>query len=230
MPVALGGSRTRAPTRTSTPPPATPAEPTVGTRIKAILDDRGETISWLAERAEVSISSLSLLTRGIVRSPRVVTLRKIADALGVQPGVLAGMPDWRDGSHPIEGALFVPLVRLPVKGDGRQQELGEMIPVPRSLLVGRDRLFAAVVDAGGLSPHIVIGDRVIFDPDATPTDGDVVLVSYRGVALAGWYSERDDQPARVDLADDTWLPLPDAQIAGVILHKVSTPPRRPSRR
>jgi transcriptional regulator with XRE-family HTH domain len=230
MSVALGGSRTNAPGRGSTDARAAPDQPTVGTRIKAILDDRGETISWLAERADVSISSLSLLTRGIVRSPRVVTLRKIADALGVQPGVLAGMPDWRDGSHPIEGALFVPLVRLPVRADGRQQGLGEMIPVPRSLLEGRERLFAAIVDAGGLSPHIVIGDRVIFDPDAAPEDGDVVLVSYRGVTLAGWYSEHDDRPPRVDLADNSWLPLPDAQIAGVILHKVSTPPRRPSKR
>jgi transcriptional regulator with XRE-family HTH domain len=228
MPAAVGGSRAsaRVPEITAS---AAPGPPSVGARIKAILADRHETISWLAERADVSISSLSLLTRGIVKSPRVDTLRKIADALGVEPGILAGMPNWYSGANAIEGALFVPVVRLPVKRDGgRQHEVGPMIPVPRSLLVGRDRLLATVVDGGGMSPHIVIGDLVIFDPDAAPVDGDVVLVYHRDVTLAGWYVEHRPFPPRVDLADGTWLSLDDTEVAGVILHKVSTPPRRPS--
>jgi transcriptional regulator with XRE-family HTH domain len=233
MVMALGG-----PSRSAHPPPIPQVdedadagvEPRLlGKRIKNILRDRRETNAWLAERADLSVSTISLLTRGIIKSPRVGTLRKIADALGVEPGILAGMPDWRSGANTIEGALLVPVVRLPVRHDGRrQQELGEMIPVPRSLLVGRDRLFAAIVDGGGMSPHIIIGDRVIFDPDATPIDGDVVLVQHRGVTLAGWYVAHQRVPARVDLADGTWLSLDEAQVQGVILHKVSTPPRRPS--
>jgi transcriptional regulator with XRE-family HTH domain len=54
-----------------------------GHRIKAEIDRRGWSLGKLALLAGVDKGYLSQLTRGMVANPGHVTLRKIADGLGV---------------------------------------------------------------------------------------------------------------------------------------------------
>src|SRR4030095_14026211 len=71
----------------------------IGGRLLTILRERGISLADLAAKADVSASALSLLTRGLIRYPRIDTLRKITDALAISPGELTGSPDLLAGGR-----------------------------------------------------------------------------------------------------------------------------------
>lgn len=56
--------------------------------LDAVLDDRGMTLTELADRVGISIVNLSKLKNGHVRAIRFGTLTAICDALSCQPGDL----------------------------------------------------------------------------------------------------------------------------------------------
>jgi len=56
----------------------------IGDRLKALRKSRGLTLQQLADRADLSISSLSQTERGLV-SPTVRTIYSVCQALGVSP-------------------------------------------------------------------------------------------------------------------------------------------------
>jgi DNA-binding Xre family transcriptional regulator len=202
-----------------------PESELIGRRLRAILDDRALSLAWLSGRSNVSPSALSLLTRGLIQYPRVSTLRKISDALGIAPGELTGQPDWGSGERAFEGVVVVPVVRLPVrKGSTTQHERGESVTVPASLLEGRERLLAAVIDGAGMSPHVLIGDRVVFDPDAPVEHGTLVLLHRPGLTLAAWHVEEGGERG-YRLADGSWLEPDRLEPQGPILYIMRTPPR-----
>ena len=56
--------------------------------LDALLDERGLTLTEVAERVGLSIVNLSKLKNGHVRAIRFTTLTAICDVLGCQPGDL----------------------------------------------------------------------------------------------------------------------------------------------
>ena len=53
-----------------------------------LLEERGMTLTELAERVDVTIVNLSILKNGRARAIRFSTLTALCDALGCQPGEL----------------------------------------------------------------------------------------------------------------------------------------------
>jgi DNA-binding Xre family transcriptional regulator len=191
---------------------------TIGSRLMRILEQRNLTLSDLSQRSGVSPSQLSLLTRGKIQAPRTATVLRLADALGVPESALM-RPDGADygqrgGPPGTDRVALVSIVTIN-PGDGRLLDTGDTLVAPTALLVGRKRLLAAVVD-GGYRPDVQAGDTVVFDPDARPAVGNLVLVCHGHAQLAARHAERAGR-SFYRLADGSWLPPERIHLAGVIL-------------
>lgn len=55
-------------------------------RLDRLLDERGMTLTELAERVDITIVNLSVLKNGRARAIRFSTLTALCQALGCQPG------------------------------------------------------------------------------------------------------------------------------------------------
>jgi transcriptional regulator with XRE-family HTH domain len=196
----------------------------IGPRLKGILRQRGWSLSRLSRETdgEVSTSQLSLLTRGEIAYPRVKTVQRICGALKLPPTALmspaaqvgGGLSVADEGLPTAEGVVVVPFVRLDMSDE--PIGTGHTTFVSASLLDGRTRLRAAVIDGGGLGPYVLTGDTVIFDPDQTPGHGSPVVVSHGGATLAAVHLELDGSSA-YRLADGSWLDPLAVRLGGVIV-------------
>lgn len=65
-----------------------PLEHAIRVHLDDILQDRGMTLTELAERAGITIVNLSILKNGHARAIRFSTLTKLCNVLGCQPGDL----------------------------------------------------------------------------------------------------------------------------------------------
>ncbi|MGB5945383.1 helix-turn-helix domain-containing protein [Paenisporosarcina sp.] len=94
----------------------------VGNRLKNLRKERNLTLKYLAEKTGVSISFLSQVERG-KSSVTLESLKKIADALGVNPSIFFGKDDlqedlttrlerfyYKDLSYGIQDATFSPIL------------------------------------------------------------------------------------------------------------------------
>jgi putative transcriptional regulator len=55
-----------------------------------LLEERGMTLTELAQRVDITVVNLSILKNGRARAVRFSTLAALCDALECQPGVLLG--------------------------------------------------------------------------------------------------------------------------------------------
>jgi transcriptional regulator with XRE-family HTH domain len=67
-------------------------QPELGAAIRQLREKRGETQEALASKAGTTLSTLSLIERGLA-NPTWGTVRGIAAALGVSMGELGGLAD-----------------------------------------------------------------------------------------------------------------------------------------
>jgi putative transcriptional regulator len=73
--------------RTAAQPPETDERPhRVRCHLEDLLDERGMTLTELAEQVGVSVVNLSVLKNDRARAVRFSTLTAICDVLGCQPG------------------------------------------------------------------------------------------------------------------------------------------------
>lgn len=68
--------------------PADPAEHRIVVRLDRLLEERGLTLTELAQRVDVTVVNLSILKNGRARAVRFSTLTALCDVLGCQPGDL----------------------------------------------------------------------------------------------------------------------------------------------
>jgi putative transcriptional regulator len=68
--------------------PSEPREHRIVVRLDRLLDERGLTLTELAEQVDVTVVNLSVLKNGRARAIRFSTLTALCDALGCQPGDL----------------------------------------------------------------------------------------------------------------------------------------------
>jgi len=68
-------------------PPA-PSDDRIGVRLDVLLEQRGMTLTELAERVGVTVVNLSILKNGRARAIRFSTLAALCEALDCQPGDL----------------------------------------------------------------------------------------------------------------------------------------------
>jgi DNA-binding Xre family transcriptional regulator len=193
----------------------------MGARIAALLERRGWSQNKLAERSGVDKSQLSKLIRGRSPNPGHGTIRKLADALGVELSELTGeRPMPRRRAEVFEGVAMVPVMRVRVQASGGPiwDDTRESVPVSLNVAAGRPNIRAAVVTGECMAESAPAGARVVFDPDATPQDRQMVVVTTdEGATLVKWY--RIDLLGRPFLrADDGTEMRPNgAKIEGVVL-------------
>ena len=60
----------------------------IAVKLDDLLHDRRMTLTELAERVDMTLANLSILTTGKARAIRFSTLEAICEALGCQPGEL----------------------------------------------------------------------------------------------------------------------------------------------
>jgi putative transcriptional regulator len=68
--------------------PSEPREHRIAVRLDRLLEERGLTLTELAEQVDVTVVNLSVLKNGRARAIRFSTLTALCDALGCQPGDL----------------------------------------------------------------------------------------------------------------------------------------------
>jgi putative transcriptional regulator len=73
--------------------PPEPAGHRIVVHLDRLLEERGMTLTELAERVDVTIVNLSILKNGRARAVRFSTLTALCEALGCQPGDLLGYAD-----------------------------------------------------------------------------------------------------------------------------------------
>ena len=71
--------------------PAEPAEHRIAVHLDRLLDERGMTLTELAERVDVTVVNLSILKNSHAKAIRFSTLTAICDALGCTPGELLSL-------------------------------------------------------------------------------------------------------------------------------------------
>lgn len=193
----------------------------LGERITALRKRRGWSQNQLAERAKMDRSHLSKLIRGQYDNPGAGTLGKIAEALGVPLSEITGeRPMPRRRADIFEGVAMVPLMRVRVQASGEPtwDDTRESVPVSLNVAAGRPNIRAAIVTGACMTESAPGGSRVVFDPDASPQDRQMVVVTTDdGETLVKWY--RVDPLGRPFLrADDGTEIRPNgAKIEGVVL-------------
>src|SRR5215472_10485328 len=103
---------------------------TVGTLLKRYRRASGLTQEALAERAQISVDTISALERSVHQSPRSDTLDRLADALALAPPQRAQLQATARGLPPGEPAV-VPLRQSAASASlpplvGREQELARL--------------------------------------------------------------------------------------------------------
>jgi putative transcriptional regulator len=73
--------------------PAEHAEHRIVVRLDRLLEERGMTLTELAQRVDVTVVNLSILKNGRARAVRFSTLSALCEALGCQPGDLLSYED-----------------------------------------------------------------------------------------------------------------------------------------
>lgn len=194
----------------------------IGRRLDELLAQRGWSLNKLAGKAGVSVSQLSLLTTGKISYPRADTIQSICSALGVAESMLLGTVRRQPDLRAAEGVTTVPVVAL--NPEGEMEETGETYPVAVAQLDGRRRLFAAVVEGGGNAPHVLMGDRVLFDPDAEPGPEQMVLVIYHKVTRTAWVVDHDVTTEYWCESERTWLDRTQVRVLGLVVYIMRPPP------
>jgi phage repressor protein C with HTH and peptisase S24 domain len=120
----------------------------------------------------------------------------------------------------VEGAAAIPVLRRRVHANGQPywDDTDETVFYDASTVRSRPNIKAATVTGRCMEPHIVPGERVIFDPDQSPRHRDMVVVTDdEGALMVKWY--RVDPLGRPFLraADDTEIRPTGARIEGVVI-------------
>ncbi len=77
-------------------PPRESSEHRIVVHLDHLLEERGMTLTELAQRVDVTVANLSILKNGRARAVRFSTLTALCEALGCQPGDLLGYEDSAD--------------------------------------------------------------------------------------------------------------------------------------
>jgi transcriptional regulator with XRE-family HTH domain len=160
-----------------------------GQRIKALREQKGWSRRRLAREANLSPTSISLYERGL-QTPRVSTLKSIADALGVPIHALVDteqlqadlevLPVQEDIlDEVISGSIWAGKPWAISEEDGEKRTIKEYLRLRHPL--------AAIVAGESLCPLAQHGDVVILEPiNERPKDGELVVA----LTADGWTAKR----------------------------------------
>lgn len=166
-------------------------EQTVATRLKTLRNRWGWSQSDLARRSAVSNSTISRIESGDIESPGYDILRKLSGALRVDLSDLGGDGPLPSRPPEVVGGgvrLAVETIRVHAGRPPAWSDTGEDFWVPIRFHDLYPKAKIAIVDGDCMSPHIRQGDKVVFEPDRVPVNGQMVVVATeQGQTLLRWY-------------------------------------------
>lgn len=193
----------------------------IGDRLTGLRERRAWSMGQLAERSGVSRAAISRIEAGLTPSPGAETLRKLAEALGVGVSEITGeRPIPRRQPQVMEGAVGLPVLkrRVHAGGDSYWSDTDDTVWVPRQFRDRYPRAQVAIVDGTCMSPHIEQGEKILFDPDGRPVDGQMVVVTTDdGQTLLKWFRLDDDGRPFLRSADGQEIRPNGAIIEGVVI-------------
>lgn len=130
-------------------------------RIEALRLERGWSQAQLSERAGLGKAAINDIVNNPDRTPRPMTVRKIAKALGVSADYLTGAADPAGGAIDLEAEI--------TGGRGLA-----------AMLADTGRYAVHRLDPSGVIGGAARGEYVIVDRTATQASGDVVLAVIAG--------------------------------------------------
>lgn len=196
-------------------------ETVVGDRVRLLRERREWSYAQLGARAGLDPTTVWKIETGATANPGHKTLEKLSVAFGVDPSEITGArPIPRRQPQVLEGAVGLPVLRRKVHagGDPYWDDTPDTVWVPRIFLARHPRAQVAVVDGTCMSPHIEAGEKILFDPDQQPIDGQMVVVTTEdGQTLLKWF--RLDELGRPFLrsADGQEIRPNGAKVEGVVI-------------
>lgn len=193
----------------------------LATRVRRLRESRGWSLANLGARAGVDPTTIWKIEHGKTPNPGNETLVKISGALGVHLLELTGerpMPPRQP--EVVGGGVKLPVVRRRVHAGGETDwgDTGDDYWVPLRFKILYPRVQAAIVDGDCMSPHIRTGDKVLFDPDRTPVNGQMVVVTTEdGHTLLKWFRVGADGRAFLRSADGQEMRPNGAKVEGVVM-------------
>jgi transcriptional regulator with XRE-family HTH domain len=203
----------------------------IGERLTRLRERRGWSMGALADRSGVSRAAISRIESGDTPSPGATTLAKLASALGCDVSDITGeRPMPRRQVQVIEGGAAVPVWRRRVHagGEGYWDDTTETVYVSLYVKVRHPNIKAAIVTGDCMEPWVMPGETVMFDPDQSPVDRDMVIVTDdEGDTMVKWFRLDADGSPYLQIADGTTIRPNGATIEGVVIAAYRTDLRRP---
>jgi transcriptional regulator with XRE-family HTH domain len=178
------------------------SEITIGQRVRLFRDAQGLTQTAVATRAEISLDHLSAIERG-VRTPSVVVLGRLAEALHIRTAALVGEPTvGPDGAtgHPATPAIYRAML---LAGTGQGEPESDLASLARRALSAHELWETSpdlVSGLGAILPDLVRDAEGAVRSLHTPGEAARQRDAYRVLADVYWLA-RDffRQVKRVDL-------------------------------
>jgi len=138
----------------------------IGDRIRQLRQERTPTMTQreLAERAGVSVDTISKLEQGVKQTALIGTLHKIAGALDVDVSLLLARPARIDAGEPDDGGGIVP-IRDALTAHVVEGEPGDLDDLRESAGFAWRAYWQSRYGAlGGLLPELIVQARIAADP------------------------------------------------------------------
>jgi transcriptional regulator with XRE-family HTH domain len=151
----------------------------VGAAIRRARQSKGWSIAKLAGKAELDGGYLSRLETGKVTSPGIVTLQKLATALGLSGDAFIPPPAREEATLSTPGpVILVPVVNITLAAGGAVfGETQETVPLSADLAPAGHQLVASRVSGNCMEPDLRDGDMVVIDiTNRAPHPGQMVAV------------------------------------------------------
>lgn len=159
----------------------------IGDRIRQTREARGMTQEELGRLCGTTKQTIYKYEQLIVTNIPLDRIERIADALRVTPAYIMGWEDGPDDAVSLAGEDFVPYpvignIAAGYGGEAIEEETGETLQVPRSLLHGRPASDYMVLRVKGdsMSPQLLDGDRVIVLRCTSVDPGSIAVLMYDG--------------------------------------------------
>jgi transcriptional regulator with XRE-family HTH domain len=157
-------------------------KPNLATNLQSLLREHALSISELAEILNLPTMTIRRLISGETLDPRFSTLKLIADHFSISIDALTGE---QDGKLKAIKTMAVPLLSWDILHEVdsiRDLNLAtwenwQSLPSSQEKIVGANAF--GLVSRPAMYMRFPKGTVFIIDPDATPTDGDIVLVHLR---------------------------------------------------
>jgi repressor LexA len=149
--------------------------------IKAYMKSHKITYDDLAEKTQLSVSTIKKIFSGVSKYPRVDTMEAIEKALNLKSDNIHKPAN----IYPVNGLVVfeeIGTVRAGYNGTINEIPTGRKIELPSSMLGGgdKDEYFVLRVSGTSMYPRLLEGDTILCKRCTTVDSGELAVILYNG--------------------------------------------------